>query len=40
MCLDGTQKKMRIGNYQSSNLPIKNGLKREMPYRHYYLILL
>ena len=27
-CLDGTQSKVRIGNYLSSNFPIKNGLKQ------------
>ena len=37
ICLDGTQSKVRIGNYLSSSFPIEN---RETPYRHYYLILL
>ena len=26
-CLDGTQSKVRIGNYLSSSFPIENGLK-------------
>ena len=34
ICLDGTQSKVRIGNYLSSSFTIENGLK------HYYLILL
>ena len=38
ICLDGTQSKVRIGNYLSSNFPTENGLKQ--CYRHYYLILL
>ena len=36
-CLDRTQNKVRIGNFLSPSFPIWN---REMPYRHYYLILL
>ena len=27
-CLDGTQSKVRIGNYLSSSFPIENGLKQ------------
>ena len=27
-CLNGTQSKVRIGNYLSSSFPIKNGLKQ------------
>ena len=27
-CLDGTQSKVRIGNYLSSSFPIVNGLKQ------------
>ena len=27
ICLDGTQNKVRIGNYLSSSFPIENGLK-------------
>ena len=27
-CLDGTQSKVRIGNYLSSSFPIENGLKK------------
>ena len=27
-CLDGTQSKIRIGNYLSSSFPIENGLKQ------------
>ena len=26
-CLDGTQNKVRIGNYLSSSIPIESGLK-------------
>ena len=29
ICLDGTQSKVRIGNYLSSSFPIENGLKQE-----------
>ena len=28
ICLDGTQSKVRIGNYLSSSFPIENGLKQ------------
>ena len=28
ICLDGTQSKVRIGNYPSSSFPIENGLKQ------------
>ena len=28
MCLDGTQSKVRFGNYLSSSFPIENGLKQ------------
>ena len=28
VCLDGTQSKVRIGNYLSSSFPIENGLKQ------------
>ena len=28
ICLDGTQSKVRIGNYLSSSFPIENGLKK------------
>ena len=27
-CLDGTQSKVRLGNYVSSSFPIENGLKQ------------
>ena len=27
-CLDGTQSKVRIGNYLSSSFPIENGLRQ------------
>ena len=27
-CLDGTQRKVRIGNYLSSSFPNENGLKQ------------
>ena len=40
ICSDVTQNKVRIGNYLPSSFPIENGFKQEMPYRHYYLILL
>jgi hypothetical protein len=36
MCLNETYDRVRVGKHLSDTFPIKNGLKKEMLYRHFF----
>jgi hypothetical protein len=40
MCLNETYSRVRVGKHLSDTFPIKNGLKKEMLYRHCFSTLL